>query len=79
MCNCKQEYKELKDKYDKLACQIIGNKLKLGRAGYCTTDSVKLDFSIVIYPQGMTCDNLINTCVIPNLKKELKRLHLFEE
>ncbi len=78
MCNCKQEYKELKDKYDKIACQIIVDKLKKSNFNY-KTNSVTIGFNIVIYPQGMTYDGLIKTCVVPNLRKELKKLNIFEE
>jgi len=82
MCNsiiCNKKYRDLKNKYNRLVCKMIVNKLKLGYAGYCTNDSVQLDFSIVINPQGVTYDTLIDTCFIPNLKKQLKSLHIFEE
>lgn len=73
-----QKYKELKDKYDKLACKIIVSKLK--NSGYnCNTDSTTIEFSIVMFTEGMVIDRFIENCIVPQLKKKLKTLHIWDE
>ena len=72
-----KKYNELEDKFNKLALQIIVGKLK--PSGWGCPDNLKIDFSIIIYPNNMTYDNFIQTCVVPQLKKELKKLNICDK
>ena len=87
MCEWENKYNELKDKYDKLACKIIVNKLKgntisSGVAGSSISTSptnITLDFSVILYTEGLLCDRFIEVSIVPYLKQELDKLDIWDK
>lgn len=78
--NWEKKYKELQDKYDKLAFKVIVHKLYPQPVIIKhPMDNYILDFSIRIFPHSMSYDSLIQTCIVPQLTKELKKLNLFDK
>ena len=76
--NWKQKYNELKEKYDKLACHVIVNKVKSGGNSY-SGNALRVEISITLYPDNiknkLSYDDFIKNLTSERIKNEFMKLY----